>query len=160
MHHENKCWKGHIDPPTLVSPMDGWHTRMVRSQQHLDVTYKVVLPFTKYVCCTFEWALPGNLCKHQVVIFLICIDFTKENIIQYHGTWYGSNHGSFAAMFGTLHIYTFMIMSPIMRNPMKMTLKNHGLPTWVGFWHWMVFPPMLREKRIKTNLQFQMPPWK
>jgi hypothetical protein len=58
----------------------------------------------------------------------------------------------------TLHIYTFMTMSPMMKSQMKMTLKNHGLSTWVGFWHWMVPPPMLRGRRITTNLRFQMPP--
>jgi hypothetical protein len=50
-----------------------------------------------------------------------------------------------------------MIINPIMRNPMKMTLKNYGLSTWVGFWHWMVPPPMLRERNITISLQFQMP---
>ncbi len=84
------------------------HAWLVRSQQHLNMTYKVPLPFTKYTCCTCEWALHGNLCKHQVVIFLTCTDFTKENIIQYRGTWYGFDHGGFAAMFADptyLHIY-------------------------------------------------------
>jgi hypothetical protein len=49
-----------------------------------------------------------NLCKHQVAIFLTCTDFIKENIIQYCGTWYGSDHASFIAMFADptyLHIY-------------------------------------------------------
>jgi len=84
------------------------HAWMVQSQQHLNMTYKVPFFFTKYVCCTCEWALHGNLCKHQVAIFLTCIDLTKENIIQYYGTWYGSNRGGFAAMFANptyLHIY-------------------------------------------------------
>ncbi len=84
------------------------HAWMVRSQQQLNMTYKIPLPFTKYVCCTYEWALRGNLCKHQVAIFLICIDLIKENIIQYCGTWYGSDRGGFAAMFVNptyLHIY-------------------------------------------------------
>jgi hypothetical protein len=76
------------------------HAGMVRSQQRPYVTYKVLLPFTKYVCCTFEWVLHRNLCKHQVVIHLTCIDLTKGNIIRYCGTWYGSNHGGFATMFG------------------------------------------------------------
>jgi len=84
------------------------HVWMVRSQQHLNMTYKVPLPFTKYVCCTCEWALCGNLCKHQIAIFLTCIDLIKKYIIQYCGTWYGSNYGSFATMFADptyLHIY-------------------------------------------------------
>jgi hypothetical protein len=52
--------------------------------------------------------LHGNLCKHQVAIFLTCIDLTKEYIIQYCGTWYGSDRGSFVTMFADptyLHIY-------------------------------------------------------
>jgi len=62
------------------------HAWMVQSQQHLNITYKVLLPFTKYACYTCEWVLHGNLCKHQVAIFLTCTDLTKENIIQYYGT--------------------------------------------------------------------------
>jgi hypothetical protein len=84
------------------------HAWMVRSQQHPNMTYKVPLPFTKYACCTYEWALRGNLCKYQVAIFLTCTDLTKENIIQYCGTWYGSDRGGFVVMFADptyLHIY-------------------------------------------------------
>ncbi len=81
---------------------------MVRNQQHPNMTYKIPLPFTKYACCTCEWALRENLCKHQVAIFLTFTDLIKENIIQYCGTWYESDHGGFAAMFADptyLHIY-------------------------------------------------------
>ncbi len=81
---------------------------MVRNQQHPNMTYKVPLPFTKYVCCTCEWALHGNLCKHQVAIFLTCIILIKKNIIQYCGTWYGFDREGFIAMFTDLtylHIY-------------------------------------------------------
>jgi hypothetical protein len=48
-----------------------------------------------------------NLCKHQVAIFLTCIDLIEKYIIQYCGTWYGSDHGGFATMFANptyLHI--------------------------------------------------------
>jgi hypothetical protein len=72
------------------------------------MTYKVPLPFTKYVCYTCEWAFYGNLCKHQVVNFLTCTDFIKENIIQYCGTWYGYDCGGFVVMFVDttyLHVY-------------------------------------------------------
>ncbi len=84
------------------------HAWMVQSQQHSNMTYKVPFPFTKYVCCTFEWALCGNLCKHQIAIFFTCINLTKENIIQYCGTWYGFDRGGFTAMFANptyMHIY-------------------------------------------------------
>jgi len=83
------------------------HVWMVQSQQHPNMTYKVPLPFTKYACCTHEWALHGNLCKHQVVL-LTCIDLTKENIIQYFGTWYGYDCGGFVAMFVDLtYLYIY-----------------------------------------------------
>ncbi len=86
--------KATLIPHTNVTPMiddlnETGHAWMVRSQQHPNMTYKVPLLFTKYACCTCEWALRGNLCKHQVAIFLTFIDLTKENIIQYCGTWYG-----------------------------------------------------------------------
>jgi hypothetical protein len=58
------------------------HAWMVQNQQHSNMTYKIPLPFTNYVCCTCEWALCENLCKHQVVVFLTCTNFTKENILQ------------------------------------------------------------------------------
>jgi len=81
---------------------------MVQSQQHPNMTYKVPLPFTKYACCTCEWALRGNLCKHQVANFLTCTNLIKKNIIQYCGTWYGYDREGFVAMFMDptyLHIY-------------------------------------------------------
>jgi hypothetical protein len=84
------------------------HAWMVWNQQHLNMTHKVPLPFTKYVCYTCEWALCGNLCKHQVVVLLTCINLTKKYIIQYCGTWYGSDRGGLAAMFVDptyLHIF-------------------------------------------------------
>jgi len=83
------------------------HAWMVQSQ-HMNMTYKVPLPFNKYVCYTYEWVLHGNLCKHQVVVLLTCTNLIKKNIIQYCGIWYGSDHDGFAAMFVDLtylHIY-------------------------------------------------------
>jgi hypothetical protein len=38
----------------------------------------------------------------------MCTDLTKDNVIQYYGTWYGSNHGGFSTMFVDLtylHLY-------------------------------------------------------
>ncbi len=75
------------------------HAWMVQNQQHPNMTYKVPLLFTKYVCCTCESALCGKLCKHQVVVLLTCTDLIKENIIQYCETWYGYDRGGFATMF-------------------------------------------------------------
>jgi hypothetical protein len=43
-----------------------------------------------------------NLCKHQVLVLLTSNDLTKDNIIKYCGTWFGSNCGGFQAMFTNL----------------------------------------------------------
>jgi len=67
--------------------------------RHSNVIYKILAPFTKYACCTCEWALHGNLCKCQVIIFLTYIDLTKNNTIKYFGTWYGIDYGGFKTMF-------------------------------------------------------------
>jgi hypothetical protein len=42
------------------------------------------------------------LCKHQVLVLLININFTKENIIEYCRTWFGSNHGGLQTIFTNL----------------------------------------------------------
>jgi hypothetical protein len=43
--------------------------------------------------------LQSNLCKHQVIVLLTCIDLTKENIITYCGTCYKIDYGGFKATF-------------------------------------------------------------
>jgi hypothetical protein len=55
------------------------HAWMVWSQQHLNMTYKVPIPFTKYACCACEWALCGNLCKHQIIV-LLHVPISLKNI--------------------------------------------------------------------------------
>jgi hypothetical protein len=49
--------------------------------------------------------IPCNVSKHQTIILLICINLTKENIVEYCGTWYGTNHGHFKAMLVGLTSY-------------------------------------------------------
>jgi hypothetical protein len=56
-------------------------------------------PFIEYASCTNEWDMWGNLCKQQIVIILMVMDVTHEDVIEYCGTWYGSNHGRLLAMF-------------------------------------------------------------
>ncbi len=97
------------------------HAWMVRSQQHPNMIYKVALPFTKYVCCTCEWALRGNLCKHQVAIFLTCTDLTKKILFNIVGHGMDLIVEVLLPCLWTLPICTFM------KRPMKITIKNHGL---------------------------------
>ncbi len=56
-------------------------------------------PFIEIFCCTCEWALRRNMCKHQIVVFLTCIDISQEDVIHYCGTWYGSHRGGLGHMF-------------------------------------------------------------
>ncbi len=133
------------------------HAWMVQSQQHSNMTYKVSLPFTKYVYCTCEWVLHGNLCKHQVAIFLTCTDFIKENIFNI------VRHGMDLIMevllpcLRTPLICTFMTMNLMMKNQMKITLKNHGLLICANLWDWMILPPMWKKRKNTTNLQIIHP---
>jgi hypothetical protein len=55
--------------------------------------------FIEYASYTCEWALQGNLCKHQIVIIFTATNVTQEYVIDYYGTWYKSNRGGLMAMF-------------------------------------------------------------
>jgi len=85
----------HVYQPTFES--DG--TWGVWSQHLPNVIYAVKFPFSEIFCCTCEWALRGNMCKHQIVIILTCTDIFQEDIIHYYGTWYGSHRGGLGHMF-------------------------------------------------------------
>jgi len=126
------------------------HAWMVQNQQHPNMTFTFL--FTKYACCTCEWALCGNLCKHQVIVFLTCIDFTKKNIIQCCGTWYGSDRGGFVVMFVEptyLHIYNN-------ESNDEEVDENHSEKPWVVDMSGLMTPddasPMWKKRRIITNL--------
>jgi hypothetical protein len=85
----------HVYQPTLEN--DGaWG---VRNQHLLDVIYAMKFPFTEIFYYTCEWALQGNMCKHQIVVILKCTNIFQEDIIHYCGTWYGSHCGRLGHMF-------------------------------------------------------------
>ncbi len=85
----------HVYQPTLEN--DGaWG---IQSQHLPNVIYAVKFPFTEIFCCTCEWALRGNMCKHQITIILTCTYVSQRDIIQHCGTWYGSHHGGLGHMF-------------------------------------------------------------
>ena len=76
---------------------------LVQSTKDAAIWYKVYAPCTEYACCNCEWSIRGNFCKHQVAIlkgFGISIDI----IIEFCGTWYGTNQGGVIPMFGACHI--------------------------------------------------------
>jgi len=133
------------------------HAWMVRNQQHPNMTYKVPLPFTKYACCTWEWALHGNLCKHQVVVVLTCIDFTKKNIVQYCWTWYGYDCGGYVTMFADP---TYLYIYDNEFNDEKVDEERSKQP-WVVDMCELMTPddtsPNVKKKRITTNLQVHPP---
>jgi hypothetical protein len=85
----------HVYQPTLES--DGaWG---VWNQCLPNVIYMVKFPFTEIFCYTCEWALQGNMCKHQIVVIITCLTLPKKDIIHYCGTWYGSHCGRLGHMF-------------------------------------------------------------
>jgi len=55
--------------------------------------------FIEYASCTYEWALRGNLCKHQIIIILMATNVTQEYVIDYYGTWYKFNRGGLMSLF-------------------------------------------------------------
>jgi hypothetical protein len=85
----------HVYQPTLESH-GAWG---VQSQRLPNVIYMVKFPFIEIFCCTCEWALQGNMWKHQIVVILTCTHNSQEDIIHYYGTWYGSHCGRLGHMF-------------------------------------------------------------
>jgi hypothetical protein len=85
----------HVYQPTLEN--DGaWG---IWSQRLPNVIYTVKFPFIEIFCYTFEWALRGNMCKHQIVIILTCTNISQGDIIHYYGTWYGSHRAGLGHIF-------------------------------------------------------------
>jgi hypothetical protein len=85
----------HVYQPTFES--DGaWG---LWSQCLPNVIYVVKFPFIEIFCCTCEWALRGNMCKHQIVVILTCTNISQKDILHYCGTWYGSHCGGLGHMF-------------------------------------------------------------
>jgi hypothetical protein len=74
----------HVYQPTFEN--DGaWG---IQSQCLPNVIYAVKFPFIEIFCCTCEWALWRNMCKHQIVVILICTYISQKDIIHYYAMDY------------------------------------------------------------------------
>jgi len=113
----------HVYQPTFES--DGaWG---VQRQCLPNVTYVVKLSFTEISYCTCEWALQGNMCKHQIVVILTCTNITQEDIIHYCGN--GMDH----IMKGRVTCLWTRDIFQMIWNPMVMT-KMNILKVMMGSW--------------------------
>jgi hypothetical protein len=92
-----------IPHTNVISPTfegnDGDDVWQVLSQHHPSVVYKIHAFFTEYASCTCKWALRGNFCKHQIIVLLMCLNLTLENIIEYCGTYRGIHYGGLKCTF-------------------------------------------------------------
>jgi hypothetical protein len=52
-----------------------------------------------------SWALRGNLCKCQVVLFMTCTNPIPNNTIGHCNTWYGITRGGFQFFFCSFGIF-------------------------------------------------------
>ena len=75
---------------------------MVKSQTSKDFTRWYFFkgdPFVDYACCSCEFALRGNFCKHQIAILLKFLpDCRPSSILEYCGTYYGTERGGLKAL--------------------------------------------------------------
>jgi len=97
-YYQGKCGKGGINttyPCSVTHLWRQWDWLRLDGLEpiHSNVLSKAQNPFIKYASYTCEWVFCRNLCKHQVFFLLTCIDHTKENVIEYCGTWYEINCG-------------------------------------------------------------------
>jgi len=94
-HYYTKCGKGspYSTDLCVLTALESDGTWGVPNQRLPNIIYIVKFPFTEIFCSTCEWALRGNMCKHQIVVIFTCTD------IHYCGTCYGSHRGGLGHMF-------------------------------------------------------------
>ena len=84
----------HMSAPTF--PGGSWIVKSLDSGH----AYEVSRPFFKYACCSCPWGLRGNFCKHQCAIILQHTDISESMLLEFCGTYFGTNRGGLEAMFG------------------------------------------------------------
>ena len=70
----------------------------VHSQSALGRWYDVLDPYTKYALCSCEWAIRGNMCKHQFVIIKFSANISWNDMLEILGIYYGSLRRGLQAM--------------------------------------------------------------
>ena len=53
----------------------------------------------KYVCCSCPLGFRGNFCKQQYAIILQYTDISESMLLEFCGTYFGTNRGGLGAMF-------------------------------------------------------------
>ncbi len=54
-----------------------------------------------YVCCSYKWAIWGNLCKHQIAIILFTIDILESTLLEFCATYFNFQRGGLDVLFTT-----------------------------------------------------------
>ncbi len=53
----------------------------------------------KYACCSCPWGLRENFCKHQCAIILQNTDISESMLLEFCGTYFGTNRRGLGTMF-------------------------------------------------------------
>ncbi len=53
-----------------------------------------------YACCSCKLAIWGNLCKHLAII-LLTTNILKSTLLEFYGTYFGSQRGGLNVLFTT-----------------------------------------------------------
>ena len=83
----------HIVPPTYAE--GGWIVKYFDTYH----SYKVSCPYLRYSCCSCPSGLRGNFCKHQCAIILQYTDIPESMLLEFCGTYFGTNKRGIWTMF-------------------------------------------------------------
>ena len=83
----------HMSPPTY--PGESWIIKSLDSGH----AYEIFRPCLKYACCSCPWGLREFFCTHQCAIILQYTDISESMLLEFCGTYFGTNRGGLRAMF-------------------------------------------------------------
>jgi hypothetical protein len=58
-------------------------------------------PYIMYACCSYKWAIRGNLCKLQIAIILFTTVILKSTLLEFCATYFNSQRGGLDVLFTT-----------------------------------------------------------